>query len=353
MTGGVWAGRHPHPALRAGLINSQREKRIPLRIVGSIRSRLALAGAAFALVAACVPHQPAARAPLPIVPWTPHATRRGIDLSPKTPLEAMDYRALDFVQPGSVVLFSAQLGDGDPLRWIGVDPQLERWLAAHQDVVQIVRMWPVRGPEDPRRLALRIVKLHLRFPWIKWFQIANEPDIEWSSDHASWPQIGEWAETVWWEVEWYRQHIPSASDIKLLFPPLAQGSPLDPETTGYDALRPAIEQYLDNGDGLAGHEYWDRADVYLVEDRWPAWLQARLETVPFFVTECGRRALASNGQPDDALGRELVAFSARTRASVVAPFVLSSPGDSFDQFDFVDGQGHLRPQLFVWGVLGP
>jgi hypothetical protein len=250
-------------------------------------------------------------------------------------------------------LFSAQLGDGDPLRQIGVDPQLQRWLAAHQDVLQIVRMWPVRGPEDPRRLALRIVKLHLRYPWILWFEIANEPDIEWSSDRASWAQIGAWSQAVWFEVERYRQREPSAADIKLLFPPLAQGSPLDPENVGYDALRPAIELYLDHGDGLAGHEYWDRDDVYLVEDRWPAWLRARLPTIPFFVTECGRRPLVSNGQPDDALGRELVDFSARTRAGVVAPFVLSSPGGSFDQFDFVDWQGNLRPHLFVWGDLGP
>ncbi len=305
------------------------------------------------LAGACLPRAPIAPAPLPILPWPAHDARRGIDLSPKTPLGPMDYQALDVVQPGSVVLFSAQLGDGDPLRQIGVDPQLQRWLGAHRDVTQIVRMWPVRGPEDPRRLALRIVKLHLRYPWIKWFQIANEPDIEWSSDHASWPQIGEWAEAVWWDVEWYRQRVPSASDIKLLFPPLAQGSPLDPENVGYDALRPAIELYLDNGDGLAGHEYWDRGDVYLVENRWPAWLQARLQAVPFFVTECGRRPLVSNGQPDDALGRELVDFSARTRAVVVAPFVLSSPDGSFDQFDFVDWQGDLRPQVFVWGALGP
>ena len=305
------------------------------------------------LAGACLPRAPIAPAPLPILHWPAHDARRGIDLSPKTPLGPMDYQALDVVQPGSVVLFSAQLGDGDPLRQIGVDPQLQRWLGAHRDVTQIVRMWPVRGPEDPRRLALRIVKLHLRYPWIKWFQIANEPDIEWSSDHASWPQIGEWAEAVWWDVEWYRQRVPSASDIKLLFPPLAQGSPLDPENVGYDALRPAIELYLDNGDGLAGHEYWDRGDVYLVENRWPAWLQARLQAVPFFVTECGRRPLVSNGQPDDALGRELVDFSARTRAVVVAPFVLSSPDGSFDQFDFVDWQGDLRPQVFVWGALGP
>jgi hypothetical protein len=266
----------------------------------------------------------------------------------------MDYAALDVVQPGSVVLFSAQLGDGDPLRWIGDDPQLQRWLRAHQDVTQIVRMWPVRGPDDPRHLALRIVKLHQRFPWIKWFQVANEPDIEWTSNRASWQQIGDWAEAVWWNVERYRRQSPSATDIKLLFPPLAQGSPLDPERVGYDVLRPAIELYLDHGDGLAGHEYWDRDDVYLVEDRWPGWLRARLANgVPFFVTECGRRPLIDNGQPEEALGQELVDFSARTRASVVAPFVLSSPGGSFDQFDFVDRDGNVRPHLFVWATLGP
>jgi hypothetical protein len=214
-------------------------------------------------------------------------------------------------------------------------------------------MWPVRGPDDPKRLALRIVKLHLQFPWIKWFQIANEPDLEWTRDRATWQQIGDWTAAVWWDVEWYREHEPSASDIKLLFPPLAQGSPLDPEHVGYDALRPALELYLDHGDGLAGHEYWDRQDVYLVEDSWPAWLQARLGEVPFFVTECGRRPLVSNGQPDAELGSELVDFSARTRASIVAPFVLSSPGGSFDQFDFVDREGNLRPHLFVWGALGP
>jgi hypothetical protein len=314
--------------------------------------------AALAVIAmaagACVPRAPLSVAPLPIAAWTPHDARRGMDLSPKTPLEPMDYLALDLVQPGSVVLFSAQLGDGDPLRWIGNDVQLQRWLRAHQDVTQVVRMWPVRGPEDPQRLALRIIKLHLQYPWITWFQIANEPDIEWGLDsRTNWQQIGDWAEAVWWQVEWYRRRVPSASDIKLLFPPLAQGSPLDPEYVGYDALRPAIELYLDAGDGLAGHEYWDRSDVYLVEDRWPAWLRGRLDTIPFFVTECGRRPLPSNGQPDDALGRELVEFSGRTRATVVAPFVLSSPGGSFDQFDFVDRNGRLRPHLFVWGALGP
>ena len=306
------------------------------------------------VVTACTPRAAIAPgAPEVIVPWAPHDTRRGMDLSPKSPLDANDYAALDVVQPGSVVLFSAQLGDGDPLHWIGTDSRLQRWLKAHQDVTQIVRMWPVRGPDDPHALALRIVKLHQRYPWIKWFQIANEPDIEWSRDLASWDRIGEWAEAVWWDVEWYRRYVPSAKDIKLLFPPLAQGSRMDPENVGYDALRPAIELFLDNGDGLAGHEYWDRDDVYLVEDRWPDWLQARLEDVSFFVTECGRRPLASNGKPDDALGHELVDFSARTRASVVAPFVLSSPGGSFDQFDFVARDGNPRPHLFVWGALGP
>lgn len=320
---------------------------------GRLRLAGALAGALLAL-SGCVPRGGLIAAPITIAPWIPHDQLRGINLSPKTPLSGADYAALDFVQPGSVVLFSPQLGDADPIRWIGRDPQLQRWLEAHRDVTQIVRMWPVRGPDDPARLALRIVKLHESFPWIIWFQIANEPDIEWSApNRTSWQQIGDWAEEVWWDVEWYRQHVPSAADIKLLFPPLAQASPMDPEHTGYDTLRPAIELYLDHGDGIAGHEYWDRDDVYLVEDEWPDWLQARLGRAPFFVTECGRRPLESNGQPDEALGSELVEFSARTRAQVVAPFVLSSPGGSFDQYDFIDKSGQPRPQLYVWGALGP
>jgi hypothetical protein len=287
-------------------------------------------------------------------PWTPHAQLRGINLSPKTPLGVTDYDALDAIKPGSVVLFSAQLGDPDPVRWIGPDPRLQRWLATHQDVLQIVRMWPVRGPDDPRRLALRIADIHRRFPWIHWFQVANEPDIEWHpSRRESWQDIATWTTDVWWQVERLRQTVSSTQDIKLLFPPLAQGSPMDPEGTGYDALRPSIELYLDHGDGLAGHEYWDRDDVYLVERRWPAWLQARLTRNAFFVTEAGRRPLASNGQPDDALGYELVEFASRTQATVVAPFVLSSPGGSFDQYDFVDRFGEARPQLYVWGALGP
>ncbi len=288
---------------------------------------------------------------LPIGAWRPSSPLRGIGISPKTPLGQADYEALDVVKPGSVVVFSTQLGDGDPLRWLGNDPQLQRWLQAHQDVVQIVRMWPVRGPDDPKRLAQRIVAIHARFPWIQWFQIANEPDIEWAS--PSWQSIGDWSIAVWWNVERYRRAQPGASDIRLLFPPLAQDSPLAPEAVGYDALREAIELYLDHGDGLAGHEYWDRDSLYLVEQRWPGWLLGRLGSVPFFVTECGRRPLPDNGWPDEALGYELVQFTQRTQAQVVAPFVLSSPGGSFDQYDFVDRGGVSRPQLFIWSALGP
>ena len=313
-----------------------------------------MAGVTLLMAAACVPMPSSVAPQLPLVPWSPHDPRRGMDLSPKTPLVQSDYAALDLVQPGSVVLFSAQLGDSDPLREIGPDPYLQHWLQAHQDVTQIVRMWPVRGPDDPRRLALRIVKLHRAYPWITWFVIANEPDIEWAaSSRTSWQQIGDWSEAVWWDVERYRRTVPSAADIKLLFPPLAQGSPMNPEHVGYDALRPAIELYLDHSDGLAGHEYWDRDNVYLVENQWPAWLQARLDRIPFFVTEAGRRPIDSNGPPDAALGSELVDFSDRTRASVVAPFVLSSPQGLFDQFDFVDANGEMRPQLLVWAARGP
>ncbi|MBV9132748.1 MAG: hypothetical protein JO318_08610, partial [Chloroflexi bacterium] len=102
-----------------------------------------------------------------------------------------------------------------------------------------------------------------------------------------------------------------------------------------------------------GHEYWDRGAVYLVEDQWPDWLRARLTTVPFFVTEAGRRPMAANAPPDEDLGHELVQFAARTRATVVAPFVLSSPGGLFDQFDFVGVDGELRPQTLVWAANGP
>jgi hypothetical protein len=298
---------------------------------------------------ACVPRVGIPPRPLPpLSTWTPHAERRGIDLSPKT-LGAAEYEALDVLRPGSVVLFSSHLGDADPLHWMSADAHLQKWLQTHQDVLQVVRMWPVRGPDDPRRMAQRIVRLHHRFPWIRWFQVANEPDIEWPD--ASWDTIAEWTTDVWWHVERYRRG--RNADIRLLFPPLAQGSPLDPEHVGYDALRPAIELYLDHGDGIAGHEYWDRGSLYLVEDAWPTWLRERLSSVPFFVTECGRRPIPENGLPDYTLGEEMVAFAARTRARVVAPFVLSSPGGTFDQHDFVDREGALRPHLFAWGTFGP
>ena len=318
---------------------------------------LATSAVVVAVISGCISFACAPRlvgtplAPLTFAPWTPHAQLRGIGLSPKTPLDRADYDALDLVRPGSVVLFSVQLGQSDPVQQIGADPDLQRWLASHQDVTQIVRMWPVKGPEDPKRLALKIVGLHARYPWVTWFQVANEPDIEWSN--ATWSEIAEWTAAVWWDVDFLRHHVAGASDIRLLFPPLAQASPMDPEHVGYDALRESIELYLDHGDGLAAHEYWDRGDVYLIENQWPAWLQDRLSDILFFVTECGRRPGAKNGPPDDTLGDELVEFAQRTRATVVAPFVLSSPGGSFDQFDFVDRTGHARPQLLTWGAFGP
>jgi hypothetical protein len=301
----------------------------------------------------CAAQRPFEAKPHTLSVWAAGSPKRGIGLPPKTPLSAQDYEALGILRPGAVVVFSAQLGDPDPLRWIGPDPGLQRWLAAHQDMTQIVRMWPVRGPDDPATLARRIVSIHQRFPWIRWFQITNEPDIEWPRDQANWPTISAWSEAVWWQVDRYRRTTKSASDIKLLFPPLAQGSVLDPEKVGYDQLRSTIELYLDHGDGLAGHEYWDRDQVFLVEQRWPAWLQARLPSVPFFVLECGRRPGPANGPPDATLGDELAAFAARSQAQVIAPFVLSSPGGSFDQFDFVDREGHVRSHLISWASHGP
>jgi hypothetical protein len=144
--------------------------------------------------------------------------------------------------------------------------------------------------------------------------------------------------------------VPDAADIRLLFPPLAQDSRLDPERVGYDALASAIRLYLDHGDGLAGHEYWDRGNLYLVEDRWPTWLRNRLADVPFLVTEAGHRPLAANGQPDGLLGAELLQFAGRTRARAVAPFVLSSPRGLFESEALVDRQGALLPPLYAWGA---
>jgi hypothetical protein len=274
--------------------------------------------------------------------------RRGIHLSPKI-LDHADYAALDLLQPESVVVLSAQLGDPDPLGQVAEDPQLQWWLASRQEILQIVRLWPVKEPEDPEQVARRIGRLHWRFPWLRWFQIANEPDIEWRD--ASWDEIGDWATQVWSQVARGRRS-PGTRDIRLLFPPVAQWSRLDPEHVGYDAMRAAIELFLAHGDGIAGHEYWDSHRPYLVEDTWPAWLRERLPDVPFFVTECGRRPVPSNGPPDEAFSTELITFARHTRAQVVAPFVLSSPGGMFDQHDFVDRSGHLRPPVFAWGRWG-
>jgi hypothetical protein len=273
--------------------------------------------------------------------------KRGIHLPPEL-LSAFDYEALGVLQPGTVVLLSAQIGDVDPLGEVFEDPSLETWLRARQDVLQVVRMWPVKTPEDPAALADRIVSLHRRYPWIRTFIPANEPDSEWPS--PSWHQIGAWTTQVWEAVQQQRLTAPDAADIQLLFPALAQGSPLDPERVGYDALAPSVRLYLDHGDGLAGHEYWDRGRLYLVEDRWPTWLRDRLDQVPFFVTEAGHRPLAANGQPDVMLGAELVQFAARTRARAVAPFVLSSPRGRFETEALVDRHGVLLPPLYAWGA---
>ena len=310
---------------------------------------------ALGLLASCAPPPPEP----PLVAPTATATqpsqaepatrdlKRGIHLPPE-PLSAFDYEALGLLQPGTVVLLSAQIGDADPLGQVVEDPSLETWLRARQDVQQIVRMWPVKTPEDPTALADRIVGLHRRYPWIRTFIPANEPDTEWPT--PSWGEIAAWTTQVWQAVQHHRLTAPDAADIQLLFPPLAQGSKLDPERIGYDALAPAIRLYLDHGDGIAGHEYWDRDSVYLVEDRWPAWLRDRLAQVPFFVTEAGHRPLAANGHPDGTLGAELVQFAARTRARAVAPFVLSSPRGHFETQALVDRHGVLLPPLYAWGA---
>ncbi len=272
--------------------------------------------------------------------------RRGIHLPPKV-LQPADYEALGTLHPGAVVLLSAQLGEYDPLRQVDPDPQLQLWLSQRQDVLQVVRMWPVKQPDDPHQVAARIVALHRQYPWVHWFIPANEPDVEWPD--PSWEQIARWTTAVWSEVDWYRtqEHVP---DLHLLFPPLSQQSRLDPERVGYDKLREAIQLYLDRGDGIAGHEYWDRGNVFLAEDTWPDWLRNRLGAVPFFVTEAGRRPGPANGVPDLALGQELVEFAGRTRAEIIAPFVLSSPQGQFDQQDLVDSGGRMRPPLYVWGA---
>jgi hypothetical protein len=291
------------------------------------------------------PRRPTADAASYDHPDRARSSVRGIHLSPKR-LSDFDYAALDILEPEAVVVLSAQLGELDPTAQVQEDVQLQWWLASRPGILQIVRLWPVKSPDDPERLARRITRLHAQFPWLQWFQIANEPDIEWPD--ATWEQIAQWAADVWSHVERNRRSAANR-DIRLLFPPFAQWSRLDPERVGYDRVRPVIELFLDHGDGIAGHEYWDMGHLYLVEDTWPGWLRARLGSVPFFVTECGRRPVPGNGPPDAAFSDELIGFAERTQARVVAPFVLSSAGGVFDRHDFVDRNGHLRPPVAAWG----
>src|SRR5947209_2252818 len=63
-------------------------------------ARSLLAAVIVVVAAACVvtpTHN--GQAPLPIEPWTPNDPRRGIDLSPKTPLAPSDYAALELMRP--------------------------------------------------------------------------------------------------------------------------------------------------------------------------------------------------------------------------------------------------------------
>jgi hypothetical protein len=256
-----------------------------------------------------------------------------------------DFQALAVLKPRWVVVLSAQLGDPDTLGQVDEDPRLEDWLRANPNVQPIVRMWPVKEPVHVGLLAEQIAAIHERFPWIRYFIPANEPEVEWGSA-ASWDEIAAWTRDLWYAVD--QQRRADNADIKLLFPPFAQHSALDPETVGYDAVRASIELYLDHGDGLAAHEYWDRDNLYLIEDSWPEWLQQRLPTVPFFVTEAGWRPSAGNGQADAELGRELVSFAERSRADVVAPFLLSSAKGTFEQQALVDASGVPRPTLYAW-----
>lgn len=277
-------------------------------------------------------------------PATLPVARRGVHLTPD-PTADTDYRALAVLQPRWMVVLSAQLGDPDPIDQVDEDPRLEAWLRANPDVQPIVRMWPVKQPEPVGQLAARIAAIHQRYPWIRYFIPANEPDIEWGNG-TSWAEIGAWTRDLWYAVD--QQRTADGSGIRLLFPPFAQDSTLNPEAVGYDAVRASVELYLDHGDGLAAHEYWDRDDVFLVEDRWPAWLQQRLGSVPFFVTEAGWRPIAANGQADAELGRELVSFAERSRANVVSPFLLSSAKGTFAQQALVDAAGVPRPTLYAW-----
>jgi hypothetical protein len=274
----------------------------------------------------------------------PFADKRGIHLTPD-PLGDPDFAALGVLRPHYVVVLSGQLGDPDPTGQVEEDPRLERWLGQHREVQPIMRMWPVKSAEPVDQLAERIAGMHKRYPWIRYYIPANEPDIEWGAT-TSWDEIGDWTRDVWIAVD--KQRKADRSGIRLLFPPFAQHSELDPELVGYDAVRASVELYLDHGDGIAAHEYWDRGNVYMIEDRWPAWLQQRLSKVPFFITECGRQPGVENGVADADLGAELIAFAGRTRASVVAPFVLSSAAGTFEAQALVDSDGIPRAALYGW-----
>jgi hypothetical protein len=272
----------------------------------------------------------------------------GIHL-PTDPLTDADFAALEMLHPRSVVVLSAQLGEVDPLGQVQEDPRLEEWLWQHREVQPIVRLWPVKSPEPPDQLADRIAALHRQYPWISYFVPANEPDIEWGE--TSWQEIGSWTREVWEAVEQHPQI--DRSHVRLLFPPFAQHSGLRPEQVGYDAVRSSLELYLNHGDGMAAHEYWDRDNVYLVEDQWPTWLRGRLRGIPFFVTECGRQPTPANGVADADLGNELVRFASRTQARVVDPFLLSSATGTFDAQALIDSSGVPRPALFGWAHRAP
>jgi hypothetical protein len=317
--------------LRAGQGHRRRGE---LRLVNSLLVCILLAASAMATTSS-----PALALPQTASP----ADKHGVHLTPD-PLRHSDFVALEVLRPRYVVVLSGQLGDPDPTGQVVEDLRLERWLRQHQDVQPILRMWPVKSPEPADQLAARIVAMHKRYPWIHYVVPANEPDIEWGA--TSWDEIGTWTADVWRAVD--KQRSVDKSDIRLLFPPFAQQSELAPELVGYDAVRASIELYLDHGDGIAAHEYWDRANVYLVEDRWPDWLRQRLRKVPFLVTECGRQPLPDNGVADAELGAELVAFARRTRASVVSPFVLSSAAGTFEPQALVDSDGVPRGALYGW-----
>jgi hypothetical protein len=67
-----------------------------------------------------------------------------------------------------------------------------------------------------------------------------------------------------------------------------------------------------------------------------------------FVTECGWRPLPANGVADSELGGELVTFARRSRARVIAPFLLSSADGTFENQAMLDSDGVPRPTLYAW-----